>query len=159
MFPRATCVLVLISRFGWTLTFLAINLYHSLGWFSRWQIGDIFLIFPWKKDSTFFIGDNLLEMSNPVFGKNKKKKFKMSSAENFTQSAKPEQPSLQFITHALADYILFNKNIGTFLSSYLLVLRFEKSLFLACVLLNLDIPCICKQCRRSQLIWIYTVCH
>ena len=34
------------------------------------------------------------------------------------------------------------------------------------VLLNLDIPCLCKQCRsrsvgffRSQLIWICTVCH
>ena len=37
---------------------------------------------------------------------------------------------------------------------------------LTLVLLNLDIPCLCKQCRsrsvgfwRSQLIWIYTVCH
>ena len=34
------------------------------------------------------------------------------------------------------------------------------------VLLNPDIPCLCKQCRsrsvgfwRSQLIWIFTVCH
>ena len=37
---------------------------------------------------------------------------------------------------------------------------------LTLALLNLDIPCICKQCRsrsvgfwRSQLIWICTVCH
>ena len=37
---------------------------------------------------------------------------------------------------------------------------------LTLVLLNPDIPCICKQCRsrsvgfwRSQLIWICTVCH
>ena len=37
---------------------------------------------------------------------------------------------------------------------------------LTLVLLNLDIPCLCKQCRsrsvgfwRSQLIWICTVCH
>ena len=37
---------------------------------------------------------------------------------------------------------------------------------LTLVLLNPDIPCLCKQCRsrsvgfwRSQLIWIYTVCH
>ena len=34
------------------------------------------------------------------------------------------------------------------------------------VLLNLDMPCLCKQCRfrsvgswRSQLIWICTICH
>ena len=34
-------------------------------------------------------GDNLHEMSNPVFWKKKKKKyFSMSSAENFTQNAK-----------------------------------------------------------------------
>ena len=32
--------------------------------------------------------DNLHEISNPVFLENKKKYFKMSSAENFTQSAK-----------------------------------------------------------------------
>ena len=37
---------------------------------------------------------------------------------------------------------------------------------LTLVLLNPDIPCLCKQCRsrsvgfcRSQLIWICTVCH
>ena len=37
---------------------------------------------------------------------------------------------------------------------------------LTLALLNPDIPCLCKQCRsrsvgfwRSQLIWIYTVCH
>ena len=37
---------------------------------------------------------------------------------------------------------------------------------LALVLLSPDIPCLCKQCRsrsvgfwRSQLIWIFTVCH
>ena len=35
-------------------------------------------------------GDNLHEITNPVFWekKNKKKNFNMSSAENFTQSAK-----------------------------------------------------------------------
>ena len=39
-------------------------------------------------------------------------------------------------------------------------------LVLTLVLLNPDIPCLCKQCRsrsvgfwRSQLIWICTVCH
>ena len=32
---------------------LYINLYHSLGIFSRWQTDDIFLIFPRKQDLTF----------------------------------------------------------------------------------------------------------
>ena len=34
------------------------------------------------------LGDNLHEMSNPVFWEKKEKYFKMSSAANFTQSAK-----------------------------------------------------------------------
>ena len=34
------------------------------------------------------LGDNLHEMSNPVFWEKYGKYFKMSSAENFTQSAK-----------------------------------------------------------------------
>ena len=41
-----------------------------------------------------------------------------------------------------------------------------KGHLLTIVLLSLDIPCLCKQCRsrsigffRSQLIWICTVCH
>ena len=34
------------------------------------------------------IGENLHEMSKPVFWENKKKYFNMSSAENLTQSAK-----------------------------------------------------------------------
>ena len=34
------------------------------------------------------IGDNLHEMSNPVSREKKEKYFKMSCAENFTQSAK-----------------------------------------------------------------------
>ena len=40
------------------------------------------------------------------------------------------------------------------------------SVWLTLVLLNPDIPCLCRQCRsrsvgffRSQLIWICTVCH
>ena len=33
------------------------------------------------------VGDNLHEMPNPVFGEKLKKKFDMSSAETFTQSA------------------------------------------------------------------------
>ena len=45
-----------------------------------------FLIFPRKQDLTFHA--NLHEMSKPVSGKNKKKKFNKSSAENFTQSTK-----------------------------------------------------------------------
>ena len=34
------------------------------------------------------LGDNLHEMSNPVFWEKYEKYFKMPSAENFTQSAK-----------------------------------------------------------------------
>ena len=34
------------------------------------------------------IGDNLHEMSNPVFWKKQEKYFKMLSGENFAQSAK-----------------------------------------------------------------------
>ena len=55
------------------------NLYHSLGKFNRQQIGNVFLIFPEKV--------NLHEMLNTVSLENKKKCFKMSSAETFTQSA------------------------------------------------------------------------
>ena len=43
---------------------------------------------------------------------------------------------------------------------------FDTLIVLTLVLLNPDIPCLCKQCRsrsvgfgRSQLIWICTVCH
>ena len=35
-----------------------------------------------------FIGDSLHEMSDTVFWEDKKKHFNMSSAENFTQSAR-----------------------------------------------------------------------
>ena len=93
---------------------LTLNLYHSLGIFSRWQTDDIFLIFPRKQDLTFqancllrrqfawnvkscFLGkifflffpenriwhfkqivswgDNLLEMSKPVFWEKIRKIF------------------------------------------------------------------------------------
>ena len=47
-----------------------------------------------------------------------------------------------------------------------LYIRDPMRLRLTLVLLNPDIPCLCKQCRsrsvgfsRSQLIWICTVCH
>ena len=73
---------------------------HVLSFTTLWAnsaddktIGDIFLTFPWNRIWHFiqivFIGDNLHEMSNPVFfEKNIKKYFNMLSAENFTQSAK-----------------------------------------------------------------------
>ena len=66
------------------------NIYHAMGWFSRQQIDDIFLIFPRKQDLIFQanLGDSLHEMSNPVFWEKYEKYFKMSYAENFTQSAK-----------------------------------------------------------------------
>ena len=48
-----------------------IKFYQSLGKFSRWEIGDIFLIFPRKQDLTLMQivsnGDNLHVMSKPVF--------------------------------------------------------------------------------------------
>ena len=51
-----------------------------------------FLFFSRKQVLTFMqivsIGDNLHEMSKPVFWANKKKYFSMLSAENFIQSAK-----------------------------------------------------------------------
>ena len=65
----------------------AFNPYHSLGYFGRRQIGVIFLIFPRKQDLTFH-ANSLHEMSNPVFSEKEEKYFKMSSAENFTQTAK-----------------------------------------------------------------------
>ena len=63
------------------------------GIFSRRQIDDIF--FSRKQDLTFQIvssADSLHEMSKSVLrekiSKQKKKKIKISSAENFTQSTK-----------------------------------------------------------------------
>ena len=48
-----------------------INIYHSTNKFSRWQINDIFLIFPRKQIWHFMqivsSGDSLHEMLNPVF--------------------------------------------------------------------------------------------
>ena len=52
----------------------------------------IFLFFSQKTGFNILCklsGDNLHEMLKPVFWEKKKKYFKMSSAENFTQSAKP----------------------------------------------------------------------
>ena len=51
-----------------------------------------FLFFPvnriWHFMQIVSWGDNLHEMSNPVFWEKQEKYFKMLSAENFTQSAK-----------------------------------------------------------------------
>ena len=51
-----------------------------------------FLFFPenriWHFMQIVSLGDNLHEMSNSVFWEKYEKYFKMSSAENFTQSAK-----------------------------------------------------------------------
>ena len=50
-----------------------------------------FLFFPenriWHFMQIISLGDNLYEMSNPVCWEKLEKYFKMSSAENFTQSA------------------------------------------------------------------------
>ena len=48
------------------------NTYHAMIKFSRWQIVNIFFIFPRRKDLTLHanflltLGDNLHEMSNPI---------------------------------------------------------------------------------------------
>ena len=54
--------------------------------FSRQHLEIFFLIFPRKQDLTFHAnclqGDNLHEMSDPVYAKNKKNIINLSSAEN-----------------------------------------------------------------------------
>ena len=56
------------------------------------QLMIFFLFFPenriWHFMQIVSWGDNLHEMSNPVFWGKKDKYFKLLSAENFTQSAK-----------------------------------------------------------------------
>ena len=67
------------------------NLYHSPSQFIRRQFDDIFLSFPRKQVLTFLHivsnGDKIHELSNLFSEENKKKYFKMLSAEIFTQSA------------------------------------------------------------------------
>ena len=49
----------------------------------------LFLFFPQNKTRQFMeTGDNLHEMTNPVFWNDKKKYFEMSSAEKISKSAK-----------------------------------------------------------------------
>ena len=57
-----------------------VNLYHSLGKFSRWKIDDIFLIFSqWTgfgiSEKIVWIRDSLHEMSNIVSWEKKRKVF------------------------------------------------------------------------------------
>ena len=58
---------------------LKMDLFHSLGKFSRQQIDDIFLIFARNQDLTFH-ANCLYKMSNSIFRKNKEKEkcFSMS---------------------------------------------------------------------------------
>ena len=62
------------------MLFTAINTYHAMGRFSRWQTGDIFLFFPEKKIWHFMqivsLGDNLHEVSYLIFEEKFKKYFK-----------------------------------------------------------------------------------
>ena len=62
-----------------------------------------------------------------------------------------------------AEFLFFWKQSAGFKSRLWTLLQ---TVLLTLVLLNPDIPCLCKQCRsrsvgfwRSQLIWICTVCH
>ena len=62
-----------------------------MGKFSRWPNEDIFLIFLenriWNLIQIVSYGDNLHEMSNPIFWE-KERYFKMSSSEIFLLHAK-----------------------------------------------------------------------
>ena len=89
------------------------NLYHSLDEFSRWQIDNIFLIFPRKQDLTFhancFQWRQFAWNAKPISWK---KYFIMSSAEKFIPCAKS-----QYIWH------IFGKStpvyiFSTFLQNY-----------------------------------------
>ena len=66
-----------------------INLHHSLGLFSRWQMY-IFLTFPQKTrpDILSPLERKWHEMAKPVFLEKSEKHSNMLSAEKFTQSAK-----------------------------------------------------------------------
>ena len=69
------------------------NHYRSLAISADDKLMNFFLFIPRKRIWNFMqivsTGDNLHEISNPVsWEKNQKKKINMSSAENFTQSAK-----------------------------------------------------------------------
>ena len=57
-----------------------------------------------------------------------------------------------FIAYAISEVILQR--------SVRCIEEYSSTRLLTFVLLNPDIPCLCKQCFwRSQLIWICTVCH
>ena len=64
-----------------------------MGYISRREIDDILLIFTkiirlWYFIQIVCLEDDLHEISKPVFWEKQEKYLKMSSAENFTQSAK-----------------------------------------------------------------------
>ena len=67
------------------------------------------------------IGDNLHEMSNPVFWeKIRKKKIEMSSAENITQSAKRYTLYIFRVVYVLKIIVIYNaKNKTEIYSGYL----------------------------------------
>ena len=69
--------------------FTCFNVFHSTGIFSRQQIDNTFYYLHKIGFDVLYVyvssGDNLHEMSDPVFWG---KYFKMLSAENFIQSAK-----------------------------------------------------------------------
>ena len=68
-----------------------------MGRFSRRETDEIFLIFPENWIRHFMqIVTSLHKMSNPVFSEKWDNYFNMSSAENFTQSAKHLIAKLSF---------------------------------------------------------------
>ena len=72
------------------LGILRVNLYHCLGRFSRWQIDSFFFFSYFSHTLDFEIhADCFLRKQQSLFSeKNKKKYFKMLSAESFPQQAK-----------------------------------------------------------------------
>ena len=113
--------------------------------------------------------DNLYEMSKPCvcfLGKKRKKKCLLIF---FTQHGKKALRWLDTCERIFCHFAgrdKFSRQEVASLVSETFKTYCSRILLLTLVLLNPDIPFLCKQCRsrsvgfwRSQLIWICTVCH
>ena len=115
------------NNFRCAHSIILINLYHSLGLFSRCQIGDIFLIFPRKPDLTFYAncltGNKLHEMSNQVFWEKYEKKIhllkillRVLRVEVFVLRKNPLKGFFQYLYNVKNLYFV-RKNKTTFTSN------------------------------------------
>ena len=128
------------NRNNWNLLLTILNHYHSLGKLQQ----TTHCYFPYFSQKIGFdisckLGDNLHKMLNSIFWKRNKKNISKCSLLKFLSSMR----NVNKLPYA------WNKNYQYWN-----------------LLLNLDMPCLSKQCRsrsagffRSQLIWIYTVYH